>query len=124
MLSPGVRLIQKILEEIINSIDGSQAVIFLDGDGETIAQAGDSARDVKLAGAWKEIQFDHIKSIAERLKLGNVQAVLYSLEEGLELILPVTGEYCLLVFLSAYTDVQQAMEGLKKAVALLEHDIA
>jgi predicted regulator of Ras-like GTPase activity (Roadblock/LC7/MglB family) len=119
-----VRLIQKILEEIITSINGAQAVIFLDGDGETISQAGDSARDVKLAGAWKEIQFDHIKGIAERLQLGNVRAVLFSLEEGIELILPVTGEYCLLVFLSAYTDVQKAMESLKKAVALLENDIA
>jgi predicted regulator of Ras-like GTPase activity (Roadblock/LC7/MglB family) len=112
------------MDEIIVSINGAEAAIFLDDDGETIAQSGDSARDVKLAGAWKEIQFDHIKSIAERLKLGNVQAVLFSLEEGIELILPVTGEYCLLVFLSAYTNVQQAMETLKKTVELLKQDIA
>lgn len=117
-------MIQKILGDIISTIDGAQAVIFLDDDGETIAQAGDAARDIKLAGAWKEIQFDHIKGIAERLQLGNVQAVLFSLEEGIELILPVTGEYCLLVFLSAYTNIQQAMDGLKKAVELLKNDIA
>jgi predicted regulator of Ras-like GTPase activity (Roadblock/LC7/MglB family) len=116
-------LINSILEELVGSINGAHAAIFLDGDGEAIAQAGGSSLDIKLVGAWKEIQFDHIKSIAERLKLGNVHAVLFSLDEGNELLVPVEGEYSLLLFLSAYANIQQAMGGLKKAIELLKKDI-
>lgn len=119
----GVFLINQILQDLVGSINGARAVVFLDGDGESIAQSGDSLLDIKLVGAWKEIQFDQIKSIAERLKLGNVHAVLFSLDEGNELLMPVTEEYSLLLFLSAYANVQQAMEGLKKAIELLKKDI-
>jgi predicted regulator of Ras-like GTPase activity (Roadblock/LC7/MglB family) len=119
----GVCLINQILEELVASISGAQAVVFLDGDGEAIAQTGDAARDIKLVGAWKEIQLDHIKDIAGRLKLGNVQAVLFSLEEGNELLVPVSGEYCLLLFLSAYANLQEAMGALKNAIVLLKKDI-
>lgn len=116
-------MINQILQDLVGSINGARAVIFLDGDGESIAQSGDSLLDIKLVGAWKEIQFDQIKRIAERLKLGNVHAVLFSRDEGNELLVPVTGEYCLLLFLSAYANVQQAMGGLKKAIELLKKDI-
>jgi len=116
-------VINQILEELIASTSGAHAVIFLDGDGEAIAHAGDSAADVKLVGAWKEIQFDHIKTIAERLKLGNVHAVLFSLEEGNELIVPVSGEYCLLLFMSSYANLHEAMGGLRKAIERLRKEI-
>ena len=116
-------MINKILEELVSSIQGAQAVIFLDGDGEAIAHAGNTAMDIKLSGAWKEIQLDHIKDIAGRLGLGNVRAVLFSLDEGNELIVPVAEEYCLLFFLSAYANIQEAMNGLKKAIELLKKEI-
>jgi len=116
-------LINQILEKLVASINGAQAVIFLDGDGEAIAHTGDAARDIKLVGAWKEIQLDRIKKIAGRLKLGNVQAVLFSLEEGNELLVPVSGEYSLLLFLSAYANLQEAMGALKNAIVLLKKDI-
>jgi predicted regulator of Ras-like GTPase activity (Roadblock/LC7/MglB family) len=116
-------LIDNILTDLIGSINGAQAVIFLDGDGEAIAKIGDVTRDIRLVGAWKEIQLDQIRKIAERLKLGNVEAVLFSLEEGNELLVPVSGEYCLLLFLSAYANIKEAMGKLKQAVQLLKKDI-
>jgi len=116
-------LINKILEDLVSSIQGAQAVIFLDGDGEAIAHAGDTALDIRLLGAWKEIQLDHIKDIAGRLGLGNVRAVLFSLDEGNELIAPVVEDYCLLLFLSAYANLQEALSELKKAIELLKKEI-
>lgn len=116
-------MIEEILRGLIVSVQGARAVIFLDGDGETIAQAGVAEKDMKLLGAWKEIHLDHIKEITERLGLGSVQAVLFSLDEGNELIVPVMGEYCLLLFLSAFASPLEAMTHLKKAVELLKQDI-
>jgi predicted regulator of Ras-like GTPase activity (Roadblock/LC7/MglB family) len=116
-------LINRILDELVASVNGAQAVIFLDGDGEAVGQAGNTAADIKLLGAWKEIQLDRIKEIAGRLGLGTVQAVLFSLDEGNELVVPVTEEYCLLLFLSAYASIPDAMGGLKKAIELLKKDI-
>lgn len=117
-------MINAILEGLVSAIGGAQAAIFLDGDGEAIAQAGNTEIDLRLLGAWKEIQLDHIREITARLGLGAVHAVLFSLDEGNELIIPVSGEYCLLLFLSAYANLPEAMTELKKAVALLQKDIA
>ncbi len=117
------RLIQKILDAVVARIGGSRAAIFLDGEGEAIAQSGETKIDVKLIGAWKEIELDRIKEISNRLRLGNVQAVLFSREEGHELLMPVADEYCLLLFLSSYANIKEAMEGLKKAVVLLRKEV-
>jgi predicted regulator of Ras-like GTPase activity (Roadblock/LC7/MglB family) len=112
-----------ILEDMLASVPGGRAVIFLDGEGEAIAQAGDGAVDMKLLGAWKEIHLDHIRDIAKRLGLGTVQAVLFSLDAGNELMVPVSGEYCLLLFLSTYARVQDAMAAVKPGVELLEKEV-
>jgi predicted regulator of Ras-like GTPase activity (Roadblock/LC7/MglB family) len=116
-------LIQQILDELIASLPGSRVVIFLDNEGETISQSGDYGGDLKLLGAWKEIHLDHIREIAERLGLGAVNAVLFSLEEGIELIVPVTGDYCLLLLLSTFANVQDAIAGLKISVQHLRKEI-
>lgn len=116
-------MINRIVEDLVASAPGAKAAVFLDTDGESIVQAGDNAIDIRLLGAWKEIHLDHIKEISERLGLGTVHAVLFSLDEGNELIAPVTEEYCLLLFLSPYADVREAMTSLKKAVELLRKDI-
>jgi predicted regulator of Ras-like GTPase activity (Roadblock/LC7/MglB family) len=105
-------LLEKILNRLITSVDGAQAAIFLDHDGEAIAQSGEVAVDVKLLGAWKEIHLDHIKDITGRLGLGTVHAVLFSLDEGNELIVPVLKDYCLLLLLSPYANLQSAMKAL------------
>jgi predicted regulator of Ras-like GTPase activity (Roadblock/LC7/MglB family) len=117
-------LLEKILGKLITSVDGAQAAIFLDNDGEAIAQAGEVAVDVKLLGAWKEIHLDHIKQITGRLGLGTVHAVLFSLDEGNELIAPVLNDYCLLLLLSPYANLQSAMAGLKTTIDELVVEIS
>lgn len=116
-------MIRQILDDLVSSVSGAQAAIFLDGDGESIAQAGNSAADMRLIGAWKEIQLDRIKEITGRLGLGGIQAVLFSRDEGNELVVPVLGDYCLLLFLSAYADLREARTGLKDAIDRLKKDI-
>jgi len=116
-------LIQQILDELIASLPGSRAVVFLDSEGEAISQSGNYSGKLRLLGAWKEIHLDHMREIAERLGLGSVNAVLFSLEEGMELIVPVLGDYCLLLLLSNFASVQDAIEGLKITVQRLRKDI-
>jgi len=48
-------VINQILEDLLAAAPGAKATIFLDTDGESIAQAGDTTIDIKLLGAWKEI---------------------------------------------------------------------
>jgi len=95
----------------------------MDGDGEAIVQAGELGKDVKLLGAWKEIHLDRIKEITGRLGLGTVKAVLFSLDEGNELIAPVESDYCLILFMSSYADIRIAMTELEKTIVLLKKDI-
>jgi predicted regulator of Ras-like GTPase activity (Roadblock/LC7/MglB family) len=119
----GLPVMNDILENVLTTVPGARAIIFLDMDGESIAQAGDANVDLKLLGAWKEIHLDHIKDISSRLGMGDVRAVLFSVDEGNELIMPVAGEYCLLLFLSAFASLQEAMAALKIAVERLKKDI-
>jgi hypothetical protein len=116
-------MLNLILEDVLSSINGSRAVIFLDGEGEAVAQAGGNAAEIRLLGAWKEIHLDHIRNIALRLGIGDIHAVLFSLDGWNELLVPVSGEYCLLVILSAYAGVQDAMAGLKTVVKRLRQEI-
>ena len=117
-------MLDTILGKLITSVDGAQAAIFLDHDGEAIAQSGEFVVDVKLLGAWKEIHLDHIKEITGRLGLGTVHAVLFSLEDGNELMAPVLNDYCLLLLLSPYANLQNAMAGLKTAIEELIVEIS
>ncbi len=117
-------MLDQILNDLITSVPGASAAIFVDGDGEAIVQAGKTEEDIKLLGAWKEIHLDSIKEITGRLGLGSVQAVLFSLDTGNELIVPVEPDYCLILFMSAYTNLQQAMTELMKTIELLKKEIA
>jgi predicted regulator of Ras-like GTPase activity (Roadblock/LC7/MglB family) len=116
-------LIDQILTDLLSSVNGSRAAIFLDGDGESIALAGDSSVDMRLVGAWKELQLDHIKDITGRLGLGGIHAVLFSKDDGNELVVPIAEEYCLLLFLSTFANVQEALIKLKDTIVRLEKDI-
>jgi len=119
----GAHVLDQILNDLISAVKGASAAIFVDGDGEAIVQAGDSKNDIKLLGAWKEIHLDRIKEITDRLGLGSVQAVLFSLDEGNELIVPVGPDYCLIVFMSSYSDIRQALAETMRAIELLKKDI-
>lgn len=116
-------MIETILKNLIASVKGAQAAIFMDGDGESIIQTGEAVIDMKLLGAWKEIHLDHIRDITERIGLGRVRAVLFSLEEGNVLIAPVRGEYSLMLFMSSFSDIQDALKKLEEAVIELIKDI-
>lgn len=116
-------MLDQILEEVLSSVKGSQAVIFLDGEGEAIAYAGGIAEDIKLLGAWREIHLDQIRESTRRLGIGDVRAVFFSLDGGNELLVPVSGEYCLLVFLSASAGVQGVIAKLKTVVDRLKREV-
>jgi predicted regulator of Ras-like GTPase activity (Roadblock/LC7/MglB family) len=118
-----VNVLDQILIDLINTVKGASAAIFVDGDGEAIVQAGDSERDLRLLGAWKEIHLDRIKEITTQLGLGSVQAVFFALEEGNELIAPVGTDYCLILFMSSFSDIRQAMSEMMKAIELLKKEI-
>ena len=116
-------MLDQILNDLIGAVKGASAAIFVDGDGEAIVQAGDSQRDIRLLGAWKEIHLDRIKAITTQLGLGSVQAVLFSLDEGNEVIAPVGTDYCLILFMSSYSDIRQALLEMMKTIERLKKDI-
>jgi predicted regulator of Ras-like GTPase activity (Roadblock/LC7/MglB family) len=117
-------LIKRILDDLISEENGIRAAIFLDGEGETVVQSGDRDVDVQLIGAWKEIQLDRIKDISKRLKFGEVHAVLFSLDQGKELVVPVVDEYCLVLLLSVSADFRDALNRAGSAVERLKKDIS
>lgn len=120
---PEVHVLDKILQDVVSTVRSARSAIFLDGEGESTAQAGHYNGDVKLLGAWKEIHLDHVRNIAQHLDHGSVHAVFFALDGGNELIVPVSGEYCLLVFLSYQVHFQDALISIKSVVELLRQEI-
>jgi predicted regulator of Ras-like GTPase activity (Roadblock/LC7/MglB family) len=116
-------MLNGILNDLVRGVKGASAAVFLDGDGEMIAEAGAGGHDLKVRGAWNEIHLDRIKGITRRLNLGSVHAVLCTLDEGSELIAPVSSDYCLLLLMSPYADLRSAMHEIGKAIELLAKDI-
>jgi predicted regulator of Ras-like GTPase activity (Roadblock/LC7/MglB family) len=116
-------LLNGILNDLVRGVTGASAAVFLDGDGEMIAEAGAGGYDLKVRGAWNEIRLDRIKEVARRLNLGSIHAVLCSMDEGCELIAPVSTDYCVLLLLSPYADLRSALHELGKAIELLAKDI-
>ena len=79
---------------------------------------------MRLVGTWKELALDQLKAITTgRLGLGGIQAVLFSKDEGNELLVPIGEDYCLLLFLSAFANLQVSLAKLKDTMKLLEKDI-
>jgi predicted regulator of Ras-like GTPase activity (Roadblock/LC7/MglB family) len=111
------------MNDLVVSVHGAHTAIFLDGDGEMISQSGDDDIDVQLIGAWKEIELDKIREISKRLNLGDVRAVLFSLDQLNELVVPIEDEYCLLLLLSAYANIQEAMTGIRNTIERLKEEI-
>ena len=117
-------MIKRILDDLVAAGNRVQAAIFLDGEGETIAQSGERNFDVQLIGAWKEIHLDHIKDMSKRMKLGEVQAVFISLDRGRELVVPVEDDYCLVLLLSVNADFREALKRAGAAIERLKKDIS
>ncbi len=117
-------MIKRILDDLVAEGNEVQAAIFLDGEGETIGQSGDLDIDIQLIGAWKEIHLDQIKDISKRLKFGKVHAVLFSLDKGQELVVPVADEYCLVLFLPVYANFRIALIKARSTVERLTKDIS
>jgi predicted regulator of Ras-like GTPase activity (Roadblock/LC7/MglB family) len=117
-------VLNRILGDLVSAVRGASAALFLDGDGEMIARAGDADLEIGLRGAWKEIHLDQIKEITAALRLGPVQAVLFSVDGGNELVTPVSAEYSLVLFLSPYSDLDEARRETAKAVDLILQDIS
>ena len=117
-------MIKRILDDLAGEGNVVQAAIFLDGEGETIAQSGERNFDVQLIGAWKEIHLDQIRDISKRLKFGEVQAVFISLDQGRELVVPVEDDYCLVLLLSVNADFRDALKRAGRAIERLKKDIS
>ena len=49
--------------------------------------------------------------------------MLFSLDQGNELVIPVADEYCLLLFLSAYANIQDAMKEARSAIERLRKEL-
>jgi predicted regulator of Ras-like GTPase activity (Roadblock/LC7/MglB family) len=116
-------LIKRILDDLVAEGNEVRAAIFLDGEGETIGQSGERDVDIQMIGAWKEIHLDQIKDISKRLKIGNVRAVLFSMDKEQELVIPVADEYCLVLILSVYANFRVALNSAGNAVERLKEDI-
>jgi predicted regulator of Ras-like GTPase activity (Roadblock/LC7/MglB family) len=117
-------MLNRILGDLIATVRGASAALFLDGDGEMIAQAGHADLEIGLRGAWKEIHLDQIKEVTATLRLGPVQAVLFSVDGGSELVTPVASEYSLVLFLSPYSNLDEARRATAKAIDLILQDIS
>ena len=71
----------------------------------------------------RNFTLEYESTVPQRLGLGGVQAVLFSHDEGNELLAPVATDYCVLLFMSPYADLKIAMKELMITIDKLKKDI-
>lgn len=66
---------QTILQELIDSVDGSIGALFLDWEGEAVELVGPyhERYDLHLVGAYQGIFLNQLESVAADLSLGNLR---------------------------------------------------
>jgi predicted regulator of Ras-like GTPase activity (Roadblock/LC7/MglB family) len=92
---------QQLLERLLASVEGAEAAILLDSDGELVVQAGQRDERHRLIGAYQALTLAALQRIAERCDLGGVDYVVRRHEGGSVILRPLKDGYYLVLSLAA-----------------------
>ncbi len=118
--------LDKIIEDLVESVPGSRAAILADWEGEAVVTYTSGERtdyEIKFVGAHHGIILARAKEMIERLSHGAAEKIVFHQDEFTVITAPVNDEYYVVLTLDPYAIPGQADMGLRKAVKLIKEDI-
>jgi predicted regulator of Ras-like GTPase activity (Roadblock/LC7/MglB family) len=94
-----------ILERLVDSVDGVQAALLLDANGEVVVDAGERGERQRLIGAYQGIALARAREVDGRYATGEIQHVLCRYSGGHVILRPLKDGYYLVVSLAPSANV-------------------
>lgn len=108
----------------MNRVDGAFGAIFIDREGEAIAQYATLPKDeIKLMGAYFGIIWLALKRLTERSIGFPATEVMITLDNGICLMTPLQKEYLIILTLKPAGNIGQARRWMKWASEEIQKEI-
>jgi predicted regulator of Ras-like GTPase activity (Roadblock/LC7/MglB family) len=116
---------KSLLTELVDSVPGARGAIVADWEGEAVDQVGPmDDYDLRLIGAHKGIILDNLRETMEKVGNEDLRELVISTRDTQTLILPITGEYFLVLTGCRRLVLGQALFVARRCVGCLRREIA
>jgi len=113
-----------ILDQVVASGAGIVGAVFVDWEGETVAQSPSRAsQDLRLLGAHWGVTYYLARTASERLGQGAVSELMLRLEDQQVLMCRVTDEYLVIFSLDRDASLGRALYQVRSAVEALRGEM-
>ncbi|MBE0595631.1 MAG: roadblock/LC7 domain-containing protein [Desulfuromonadales bacterium] len=114
-----------ILSELVEKVPGALGAILADWEGEAVDQAGPlDTYELRVVGAHKGVILSNLRRVVSRLEGDCLREIVITTERSQTLVLPVTDDYFLVVFLERLAGLGRAQLEARRCLAGLRAEIA
>lgn len=115
---------RRIMQELVESVEGAQGAIFLDKDGEAVQwYPEEEGKRLCLRGAYLAVTVQSCRKSLEKLYLGKIKHLLVEYEDAQFVIEEVDEGYFILLELSPSANLGQALDRIQPTVVKLQQEI-
>jgi len=100
---------QILLEDLMGRVDGAQAALLLDSEGEVVVEAGARDERHRLIGAYQGIALAAARRILDRHEAGGVGLILCRYATGTVILRPLKDGYYLVFALGPEASLAQGL---------------
>jgi predicted regulator of Ras-like GTPase activity (Roadblock/LC7/MglB family) len=118
-----VMIYQQILEEMLRAINGGQAAILLDANGEVVEGAGKADERFHLIAAYQGIALSTAQRTAERYDAGPIEYLLCRYENSTIVLRPLKEGFSLVLSLAPDASTAQGLRHSEKAKERLDAEM-
>jgi predicted regulator of Ras-like GTPase activity (Roadblock/LC7/MglB family) len=111
----------KLLEHLVENIDGARGAVFLDRDGEVVQHylAHKGVGELDLIGAYHGITLSTCRKFSDEVDMGTIDFMLCQYKDATCLIKTLNAGYFVLLALSPHGNIGQAMYAMREVAAEL-----
>ena len=100
---------QSLLDNLLRSVDGAQAALLMDSEGELVMQAGTRDFRYRLIGAYQGIGLATARRTGQKHAVGAIHYILCHYSQGEILLRPLKDGYYLVVCLANGANLAQGV---------------
>lgn len=115
----------KLLEHLVENIDGARGAVFLDHDGEVVQHylAHKSVAELDLIGAYHGITLTTCRKFADEVEMGPIEFMICQYKDATCLIKTLNAGYFVLLALGPKGNIGQAMYTLRSMASELNSEM-
>jgi predicted regulator of Ras-like GTPase activity (Roadblock/LC7/MglB family) len=111
----------KLLEHLVETIDGARGAVFLDRDGEVVQHylSHRGISELELIGAYHGITLSSCRKFSDEVEMGNIDFMICQYKDATCMLKTLNAGYFVLLALAPQGNIGQAMFALREIAAEL-----